>query len=90
MAWLLRDLSELDLFDQLIAETDGYAMVMQAFLLQENKFSELQKGGALDLPEGIRDARERRRLRLKFLVSRLLAPDGAPIFEASRRFLGRS
>jgi len=77
---------ELDLFDQLIAETDGYAMVMQAFLLQENKFSDLQKGGALDLPEGIRDACERRRLRVKFLVSRLLAPDGAPIFEASRRF----
>lgn len=77
---------ELDLFDQLIAETDGYAMVMQALLLQENKFQGLQKGGALDLPEGIRDACERRRLRVKLLVSRVLAPGGAPVFESSRRF----
>ena len=77
---------ELDLFDQLIAETDGYAMEMQALLLQENKFQGLQKDGALDLPEGIRNACERRRLRVKSLVSRLLAAGGAPIFESSRRF----
>src|SRR5260370_12863150 len=74
----------LDLFDQLIAETDGYAMVMQALLLQENKFQGLQKDGALDLPEGIRNACERRRLRVKLLVSRLLAAGGAPIFQSSR------
>ncbi len=76
----------LDLFDQLIAETDGYAMVMQAFLLEEKKFPGVLKGGMLDLPEGIRDACERRRLRVKSLVSRLLAPGGAPIFEESRQF----
>jgi hypothetical protein len=76
----------LDLFDQLIAATDGYAMVMQGFLLQENKFLGLQQNGALDLPEGIRNACEQRRLRVKLLVSRLLAAGAAPIFESSRRF----
>ncbi len=76
----------LDLFDQLIAETDGYAMVMQAFLLQENKFPGLQEGGTLDLSEGIRDACERRRLRAKLLLSRLLGPGVAPVFDDSRRF----
>ena len=76
----------LDLFDQLIAATDGYAMVMQGLLVHENKFQGLQKNGALDLPEGIRNACEQRRLRVKLLVSRLLASGGAPIFESSRRF----
>lgn len=77
----------LDLYNDLVAELDGYAMNMGALLLTETKFAVDPEIGKLVVGNGIRRACESRRGRIRHLVTHLLAPNCAPVLEAeSRRY----
>ncbi|RIK58713.1 MAG: hypothetical protein DCC57_00235 [Chloroflexi bacterium] len=74
-----------DLLDELIAQLDGYAMDLQAFLIREEKFGFTDEG-KLDLAPGIVKPLERRRKRIKQLVLQMLQPGGDPVLEDARRY----
>lgn len=77
----------LDLYNDLLAQLDGYAMNMAALLLKEERFKVGQEDGKLEIGGGIRRACETRRARIRQLVTHLLAPNCAPVLEqASRRY----
>jgi hypothetical protein len=77
----------LDLFNELVAELDGYSMNMGALLLTETKFAVDPEIGKLVVGNGIKRACESRRGRIRQLVTHLLAPNCAPVLEAeSRRY----
>ena len=76
----------LDLYNQLGAELDGYSMNMGALLLKERRFAIDPKSGRLDVGPGIVQACERRRGRIRQLVTHLLTPNCAPVLEESRRY----
>ena len=77
----------LDLFNELVAELDGYSMNMGALLLTETKFALDPEMGKLVLGNGIKRACESRRGKIRQLVTHLLAPNCAPVLEAeSRRY----
>ena len=77
----------LDLFNELVAELDGYSMNMGALLLTETKFALDPEMGKLVVGNGIKRACESRRGKIRQLVTHLLAPNCAPVLEAeSRRY----
>jgi len=76
----------LELFRELVAEVDGYAMAISALLVGREPF-ELRDDGRLEVPIGIERACERRRLRIEEFVSRLLDPSTAPAYEESWQFV---
>jgi hypothetical protein len=76
----------LDLYNQLCAELDAYSMNMGALLLSEKQFEIDAESGRLLVGNGIRQACERRRGRIRQLVTHLVAPNCAPVLEESRRY----
>jgi len=77
----------LDLYNELIAQLDVYAMNMGALLLKEERFNVGPEDGKLVVGDGIKRACETRRARIRQLVTHLLAPNCAPVLEqASRRY----
>jgi hypothetical protein len=77
----------LDLYNDLLAELDGYSMNMGALLLKEKKFEVNPEEGTLVIGNGIRRACEQRRGRIRKLVAHLLSPNCAPVLEEqSRRY----
>jgi hypothetical protein len=75
----------LDLYNDLLAELDGYSMNMGALLLTETRFDIDKEMGKLVVGNGIRRACESRRGRIRQLVTHLLAPDCAPVLESEAR-----
>jgi hypothetical protein len=67
-----------DLFDQLQAELDGYAMDMKSLLIRTRRF-ELQKNGTLAIHPGIHETCEGRRKSIRAIVSRILDPLDVPL-----------
>ncbi len=80
----------LDLYNQLGAELDAYSMNMGALLLTEKTFGIDQESGKLVVGNGVKQACERRRGRIRQLVTHLLAPNCAPVLEESRRYVKMS
>jgi hypothetical protein len=77
----------LDLYNDLLAELDAYAMNMGALLLTEEKFQLDEVEGKLMIGKGIRTACERRRGKIRQIVTHLLSPNCAPVREMeSRRY----
>jgi len=77
----------LDLYNELLSQLDVYAMNMGALLLTEKKFEVSAEDGKLLIGKGIKTACERRRARIRQLVTHLVAPNCAPVFEQeSRRY----
>jgi hypothetical protein len=77
----------LDLYNELLAQLDVYAMNMGALLLKEERFKVGPKDGKLVIGDGIKRACETRRGRIRQLVTHLLAPNCAPVLEQeSRRY----
>lgn len=77
----------LDLYNDLLAELDGYSMNMGALLLTEKKFKVDAEEGKLLIGTGVKRACEQRRGRIRKLVTHLLAPNCAPVLEEqSRRY----
>ena len=77
----------LDLYNDLLAELDGYSMNMGSLLLTEKKFEVDPEEGTLVIGNGIKRACEQRRGRIRKLVTHLLAPNCAPVLEEqSRRY----
>ena len=77
----------LDLYNELVSELDGYSMNMSALLLIETKFKLDAESGRLAVGKGIKQACEKRRGRIRQILTHLLAPNCAPVLEAeSRRY----
>ena len=74
-----------DLYNELVGQLDGYAMDMSALLLREERF-EIGGDGKVLVGEGVRRPCEERRRRIRQLVVHMLAADGGPVLEESRRF----
>jgi hypothetical protein len=73
-----------NLFRELVADVDGYAMDLSSLLLGQHW--ELDDDGTLKMPKGTKQACERRRNHINNLVSRLLDPVDVPILDESWRF----
>lgn len=74
------------LYHELIAAVDGYAMAMSGFLVHEKHF-EFNDKGKLDAPEGAIAACELRRKRVNDLVAKLADPrNDTPVFGESVAF----
>ncbi len=74
------------LYRELVAAVDGYAMAMSGFLVREEHF-EFNDEGRLNAPKGAIAACELRRKRVNDIVARLADPkDGTPVFAESVTF----
>jgi hypothetical protein len=74
------------LYRELIAAVDGYAMAMSGFLVDEKHF-EFDEAGKLDAPKGAIAACELRRKRVNDLVAMLADPrNDTPVFPESVTF----
>jgi TIR domain len=73
-----------DLFRELVAEVDGYAMALSSLVLGQRWT--LRDDGTLDIPKGVGEACEKRRTRIEDLVSRLLDPVDVPYLDEAWRF----
>jgi hypothetical protein len=79
-----------ELFRELIAELDGYAMAMSALLVGREPPFVLGVEGRLEIDAGIAAACESRRERIHTIVAQLMDPDGAPACDESRQFVSAS
>jgi hypothetical protein len=78
---------QIDLYEMLIEQVEGYAMVIDALLLRAKSppFS-LDNDGELEIPCGIDRACETRREGIKETVSRILDPRTRPLTDDAVRF----
>jgi hypothetical protein len=74
-----------ELYRNLLAELDAYAMNMQSLLFSPNEF-DLTHDGKLCIPAGVTAALERRRMAIICLVAQLTDPSQAPILDETVPF----
>jgi TIR domain len=74
-----------EMFRELLAQVDGYAMDMRALLFKPETFG-LTDGGRRDIPIGIRTALERRRAAIHGLAAQLTDQRQQPVVPEAYRF----
>jgi hypothetical protein len=75
-----------DLYQELVAELDGYTAHLSSTVLSEKRFSRDKEGRLAIDPDGAELSCERRRKKIKSLVADLLDPHRKPTFEEAARF----